>query len=88
MSPEPIWMTNVRDALRSHIGALAYVVIEETLESLGISPEEMNVRKMPPFLAKLKDHLPAELDREALIFEVGRIMLDDLVRTINHKQEK
>lgn len=84
MAQEPLWLASVREALRPHIGALAYVVVDDTLRALGMGAEQMNVRKIIPFLGKLKGFLPAEVDREALATEVGRILLDGLVRGANH----
>lgn len=82
MSADPTWVNGVREALRPHIGALAYVVIEEALDSMGVGAHEMSVSKIVPFLDRLKSHLPPELDREALASEVGRAMLQTCVRTL------
>lgn len=72
----------LRNALRPRVGALAYVIVDDTLNVLGIAGQELRGRHFAPFLSKLKDLLPEmkSTDREALLSEVGRILLKHAVR--------
>jgi hypothetical protein len=74
--------TQLRNALRPRVGALAYVIVDDTLNALGIGRQQLSGRHFPAFLSKLKDLLPemGSTDREALISEVGRILLKHAVR--------
>jgi hypothetical protein len=83
MALDPIWISDVRNALRPSIGALSYVVLDETLDSLGINANEMHVTKLSPFLRKLRELLPEETDRETLVSEVGRILMAHVVQAAN-----
>ena len=87
MALDPNWITEVRDALRPGVGALAFVIVNKTLDAIGVSAEEMSVRKIPAFLGKLKEHLPEGVDREEISAEVGRILLAHVVRAANDQRE-
>jgi hypothetical protein len=72
----------LRNALRPRVGALAYVIVDDTLNALGIAGQELSGRHFASFLGKLKDLLPemGSTDREALLSEVGRILLKHAVQ--------
>lgn len=72
--------SELKDALRPRVGALAYVIVEDTLDALGIAGKELSGRHFPSFLRTLKDLLPESIDQEALISEVGRVLLKHAVR--------
>jgi hypothetical protein len=71
----------LRNALRLRVGALAYVIVDDTLNALGIAGPELKGRHFASFLSKLKELLPHTdgIDREALISEVGRVLLKHAV---------
>ena len=80
------WIVGVKETLQPHIGALTDIVVEDALQTLDFKPEAMVAGKIASFLRALKEFLPAELDRDQLIAELGRIMLNNCVRVAMYRQ--
>ncbi len=71
------WRNVVAGALAERVGILSDIVIDETLEEMGVSEEEMQIRMLGVFMKHLYTKLPEEINRRQLLFEVRNSLMKE-----------
>ncbi len=64
------WRSVVADVLAEKIGILSDIVIDETLEEMGVSEENLQIRQLGIFMKHLYAKLPDDIDRRQLLYEI------------------
>lgn len=69
------WRNVVAGTLAERVGILSDVVIDEALEEMGVSEEQMQIRMLGIFMKHLYAKLPEEIDRRKLLYEVRNSLM-------------
>jgi GTP-sensing pleiotropic transcriptional regulator CodY len=64
------WRNVVASALAERVGILSDIVIDETLEEMGVVEEEMQIHMLGSFMRHLYTKLPDDIDRRQLLSEI------------------
>ena len=64
------WRSVVAGVLAEKVGILSDVVIDETLEEMGLSEDKMEIRLLGIFMKHLYGRLPDDIDRRQCLYEI------------------
>lgn len=69
------WRSAVHEVLAEEVGILADMIIDETLEELGINDTQLTRRLAGKFLKLLLTKIPEDVDRPTVGQKIGDILL-------------
>jgi hypothetical protein len=73
------WRNVVAGVLAERVGVLSDVVIDETLDEMGVSEDQMQIHQLGIFMKHLYTKLPDDIDRRQMLYEVR----DGLMKEFN-----
>jgi len=71
------WRNVVAGVLAEKVGVLSDIVIDETLEDMGMSEDDMHVGLLIVFIKRLYTKLPDDVDRRKLLYEVRDTLMKE-----------
>jgi hypothetical protein len=64
------WRQVVVNVLAEKVGVLSDIIVEEVLEEMRLTENDMRIGLLGEFMKKLYSRLPEDIDRRKLIYEV------------------